>query len=407
MASGVAVNSGVAVQPNTRAIVPALTQRKFITSQSIQRQITFDLFKSGLSNEYLKKLYIRVVGAVDTEHATPGAETKNLNPYDLLGTCVFNLSPTPGSGLVPINQLTGRGLYVKKAINDRNFAAQNAALTLGAPGLGSPDSLSPAIIDATGSVDYEFGYELNFQPNHVRKPVQYGIPLSKFTSAVVNLSFTLDQTLFVTGSSNTWDFSGLIVELWGDWDYDTAPNGVHATEIYEQSFPITSNGQMLINQLPAGVIYTDFTFITEYDGLPVDGIINNIDIEGGGRNWTFAGETNINFIKMLTREQFDGSAWAGQGDATLAGYGDGVSMTGAASMTNGLAGIYGFPLRGGSFYRGFDARNTQLLIKPNVTGWIAGHTFNFRLIAGKINPYGIVPMNPQGGAGSTTVRGKR
>lgn len=417
------VNSGVAVQPNSRAIVPALCQRKFITSQAIQKQVTFDLFKSGLSNEYLKKLILKVKGVIKTGSATAGTTTGNLNPYDLLSVCTFKLSPTPGSGLIPINQVSGRGLYLAKAINDRNFAAQNTRLTTSDGNPGTPEAISVAILDKGGNLEYEWQYDLIFQRNHVRKSVEYGIPLSKFTSAVINLQFDLDQTLFVTGSSNVWDFSGLTVELWGDWDYDTAPNGVHAVELYEQSFPIPTNGQFLINQLPAGVIYTDFFFSLEdggdntHLGLPTDQLIDNIDIEGGGRNWTFAGEENISFFKELTRTQFDGSVWSGAGiqvaaDNFVSGYGDaGFNTTGnGAQMTansgkSGLAGLYGFPLRGGSFYRGFDARNTQLLIKLNVTG-LQTAPINARLLAWKMNPYGVVPRNPDRG-GSTSVKGKQ
>ena len=361
------VNAGIAVQPDSRAIIPALWQKKFVDTSIYKSQINFDLYKAGLSNEFLKRLIVRVSGTINAGTATPGAATGLLNPYDLLQNATLNLSPTPGSGLVPFNQLSGRGLYLAKAINRREFASQNVEIN--------------SIVDGGGVAQaVDWLYEFTFQRNHVRKPAEYGLPLSKFTSAVLSLTFG-PQTVLTTGSANTWSFAGLNVDLWGDWDYDSAPAGVHATELFEQSFPITANGQLLINQLPAGVIYTDLAFVLEHNGVPVDALIDNIDVEGGGRNWTFPGDKNASLLnKEFTRERFDGTG-------TKYGFGTPVntpSATGAA-----LVGLYIFPMRGGSFLRGLDARNTQLLIKLNVVGWTSSGTYNCRLIGRKLTPFGI------------------
>lgn len=374
MASQNAVNAGVAVQPNSRAIIPALWQKKFIDTSIYKTQVNFDLFKAGLSNEFLKRLIVRVNGTVDTGSATAGTATGLLNPYDLLTSGTLNVSPTPGAGLVPFNQLSGRGLYLLKAINRREFASQN-------------DNIQ-AIVDHTGSVTVDYLYEFTFQRNHVRKPAEYGFPLSKFTSAVLSLTFG-GQTQLYTGSSNTWSFAGLNVDLWGDWDYDSAPAGVHATEAFEQTFPITANGQLLINQLPAGVIYTDLALMTEHNNVPTAAIVDNIDIEGGGRNWTFAGTPNAALLNHeFTTEQFDGT---GQTD----GFGGATD----------LDGIYLFPMRGGSFLRGIDARNTQILIKLNVTGWTNSGTYVARLVGRKLTPYGIIAHATKAAA-SGTPKGK-
>lgn len=383
MASQNAVNAGIAVQPNSRAIIPALWQKKFIDTSVYKTQVNFDLFKAGLSNEFIKRLVVRVNGTVNTGSATAGTATGLLNPYDLLKSATFNVSPTPGAGLVPFNQVSGRGLYLLKAINRREFVTQNGVIG--------------EITDAGGSsvaVDYE--YTFTFQRNHVRKPAEYGFPLSKFTSAVLSLTFG-DQTQLFTGSSNTWSFAGLNVDLWGDWDYDSSPAGVHATEVYEQVFPITANGPLLINQLPAGVIYTDIALMTEHNNVPANGIIDNIDIEGGGRNWTFAGTPNAAlFNAEFTREQFDGTG-------TVVGFGQ--ESDAFSAEDTGLDGIYIFPMRGGSFLRGLDARNTQLLIKLNVTGWTNSGTYNARLLVRKLTPYGIVAH--AAGSASGAPKGKR
>jgi hypothetical protein len=200
-----------------------------------------------------------------------------------------------------------------------------------------------------------------------------------------------------TGSSNTWSFAGLNVDLWGDWDYDSSPAGVHATEVYEQVFPITANGPLLINQLPAGVIYTDIALMTEHNNVPVNAIVDNIDIEGGGRNWTFAGTPNAAlFNAEFTREAFDGTG-------TVIGFGQ--ESDALSAEDTGLDGIYTFPMRGGSFLRGLDARNTQLLIKLNVTGWTNSGTYNARLLVRKLTPYGIVAH--AAGSASGAPKGKR
>lgn len=397
MASQNAVNAGVAVQPNTRQIIPALFQKKFITSQQLQKQVSFDLFKAGLSNEFLKAMWLHVTGTMKTGSATKGAAvTSTLNPYDILTNCSFNVSPTPGAGLLPFNQVTGRGLYTVEAIDRREFMSQLAQFGGIATALSDPETGNVVnFADGNGNYTIDFWIPLRFQRNHVRKPAEYGFPLSKFTSAVLALSFDLSQTLFSTGSANTWDYTGLTAELWGDWDYDSAPAGVHATELYEQSFPVTANGPFLINQLPAGVIYTDIHLLVEHNGQPVSGVIDNIDIEGGGRNWTFNGDGNANYLAKITRAQFDGSVNAANAVLSNGGYGD----------LSGVPGLFMFPMRGGSFLRGLDARNTQLLIKPNVTGWTNSGTYNIRLLARKITPYGIVAH--AGGSQTGVPKGKR
>ena len=383
MASQNAVNVGVAVQPNSRAIIPALFQKKFITSQQLQKQVNFDLFKSGLSNEFLKAMWVRVTGTMKTGSATKGTAVAGLlNPYDVLTNLTFNVSPTPGAGLLPFNQVSGRGTYFVEAIDRREFLSQFAQFGGTTTLLADPDTADNVnFADGNGNYTLDLWIPLKFQRNHVRKPAEYGFPLSKFTSAVLSCSFDLTQTDYVTGSSNTWDFTGLTAELWGDWDYDSSPAGVHATELYEQVFPVTANGPLLINQLPAGVIYTDIHIITEHNGEPTSGIIDNLDVEGGGRNWTFNGDKNASFLAKNAALQFDGSIYATSDVATGGG--------GFAALI-GIPGIYSLPMRGGSFLRGLDARNTQLLIKPNVTGWTNSGTYNVRLLARKISPYGIV-----------------
>jgi hypothetical protein len=377
MASKNAVNSGIAVQPNQRAIIPALWQQKLIAVSSFKSQVVFDLFKYGMSNEVLKRLWVRVKGTLNTGSATAGTATGLLNPFDLLTSSTFVLAPVPGAGLLPFNQPSGRSLYLLEAIQRRNFASQN---------------FTTAITDGGGAETVDWRYNFNFRRNFAKKGIEYDLPLAKFTSAVLTLNFGGQTTLF-TGGSNTWDFSGLNVELWGDYGYDVDPAGVHATEVYEQVFPITANGDLLINQLPAGVLYTDFAFLAEKNNVPTNGIVNNIDIEGAGRNWTMPGDNNASILnEIVTTEQFDGSAAS--------------SGFGGASTLGGVAGLYLFPMRDGSYLRSFDARNTQLLIKVNITGWENSHTYNLRMIARKLTPYGIIAHNPAN-AGTTVASGKR
>ncbi len=328
------------------------------TGSIANNKVTIDFKKAGLSNEFIKRCIIRLSGTINTGSSGAGTATGNDNPEGLLNTALLQTNPVAWS-LLPVNGLSGRGLKWDRAVQRGRLIAYTA------------------ITDNTGATAVNWEYEMFFQrrgnfPHGVIKAVEYGLDMQYFNSVVLTLTFGGQTNLF-SGSSNTWDFSGLTLDMYLEVGYQTYPSGLHATEIYEQNFPFFGNGDFLINQLPAGCFYDELILIVEKDNVPTDEIINNIDLEGAGRTWMPAGDTNADFIRdIASTDAFDGSV-------TIAN----------------LAGIYVFENEpDGSFLRAVDARNSQILIKPTVTGWVTGHTWNLRLIARKMVPYGVLARAP-------------
>lgn len=354
------------------APIPALwaTKKYYSTNFQLNGTTIIDLKKAGMTNEYVSRLMVRVFGTLATFTGATGAAgvASGLdNPEGFLTNSLLTTSPTQGaSGLIAFNNVSARGLRTVKAINKEKYGPAYTA-----------------IVDAqAGNQNLFWEYEFTFKRNHVRKNVEYGLDMSRFTSVILNLTFGSQTTLF-TGSTTTWT-NNLTLELWADVGYSVDPDGLHAIECFEQTFPVVANGDLLINQLPTGVIYSDLYLIAEQNNVPFDGLVNNIDIEGGGRNWTYAGDNNANLIRDVeTLDCFDGSV----------------------SYAN-VAGQYFFRMRDGSFLRGIDATSSQIVLKVNITGWEGTHTYQLRLIGKKMVPYGVAARNPHN-PGTTKVRGKR
>lgn len=335
------------------------SKKKYFTQQGsiLGQKVTIDFKKQGLSNEFIKRAILRLSGTINTGSAGAGTATGNDNPEGLLTNALLQTNPVPWT-LLPINGLTGRGLRWDRAVQRGRIINYTA------------------ITDNTGSTVVNWEYEIFFQqrgnfPHGVKKDVEYGLDMQYYNSVVLTLTFGSQELLFVT--TNVWTGTGLLLEMFLEVGYQTYPPGLHATEIYEQNFPFFGNGDFLINQLPAGCFYTHLTLIVEKDNVPTDGIINNIDLEGAGRTWQPAGDNNADFIRdIASTDAFDGSV----------------------SISN-LAGVYVFEnMPDGSFLRTVDARNSQILIKPTVSGWVTGHTYNLRLIARKMVPFGVLARKP-------------
>lgn len=348
------------------APIPALWATKKYDSQPYKKNgtVIVDLRKAGMTNEFISRIMVRLTGTVDAKAVAAVAASGLDNPEGLLTSSVFQVAPTPAGASIPFNQVTGRGLRWIKAINKEKFTAYTA------------------IVDGGGVQTVFWEYEFIFKRNHVRKNVEYGFDLSKFTSAVLNLTFGDQITLFPT-TTNVYDFTNLTVETWCEIGYNVNPEGLHAVEAFEQSFPILAAGDLLINQLPAGVLYSDLYLIAEKNNVPFDGIVGNVDIEGGGRNWTYPGDSNAALLRdCYSQDCFDGSV-----------------------AVAGVAGAYLFRMRDGTFLRSIDARESQIIIKVNVLSLLGG-TCNLRVIGKKMVPYGVKALNkPAAGTGKAT--GKR
>lgn len=355
-------NTGVLGTNGGNSVIPALFAKKKYFTQTgsiLGQKVTIDFKKAGMSNEYVSRVIIRLSGTINTGSGTPGTATGMDNPEGLLATCTLQTSPTFAQ-LLPVNGVSGRGAKWDRGVQRGRIISYTA------------------IADGAGSVAVNWEYEFfmkrrgNF-PHGVKKAVEYGLDVSKYTNVLFTLTFA-DQTALFSGTATPWDATGLVLDMWAEVGYQTYPDGLHATEIYEQFFPVTANGDLLINQLPAGCMYDSITLLAEHNNALVNGVLGNIDIEGGGRNWYYAGDANADFIRdIASTDAFDGSE-------TIAN----------------LAGVYvAVNEQDGSFFRAIDARNSQILIKANIVGWTSSGTYGIRLITRKMVPFAVQAYDPK------------
>jgi len=329
-----------------------------------QNTFVVDLVKQGLKDT-VDRIGVRFTGSIVTGAGALGAATGAENPQGLLISALMQSSPL-AAGLIPVNAVSSRGLVVDEAV------VQGAFDTL------------PAIVNAASStIPIDVWTFIRFKRPGVKKAIDYAHPMSKWKSDLLTLTCgTVDQ-LF-SGAATTWDMTGVTVEIWCDLDVDANPDQIHAVELFEQEFNITAtNGAFQINTLPQGCFYDNLYLIAEDNGALSDAIINNIEIEGGGRYWLNLGELNADFIRQVyTKPNF-------------------YDPNGGA---HGLTGVYVLPLRDGLWSRALDATDTPVVIKLGVVGPGAGHTFNVRLIGRKVVPAGI-KKTIKGQGGSKTVTG--
>jgi hypothetical protein len=158
-----------------------------------------------------------------------------------------------------------------------------------------------------------------------------------------SLTFGGREQLF-TGGTNTWDLSGLTVEIWADSAFAVQADQVHSHELFEQTYPITAaQSDFPIDTLPSGYLYTDLLFLTEGSNALVNTLLNNVNIEGGGRVWLQNGQNNA----AIVRDDFTQELL--QTGQTLTGIYAPVSM-----------------LRNGMFTQAIDALTAPVTIKLNV-----------------------------------------
>jgi hypothetical protein len=315
-----------------------------------------DLVKQGVVNS-IDTLSVHLTGTVTVTGASAGTATGSYNPEGLLVNAQFQTSPQV-SQLIQINSVGSRVTVIDRAIQQQAF------------------QLGTSIPNTAGTQTVECWYHFTFKRNTARRGIEYALPMNRWSSATLNLTFgTIDQ-LF-SGSTNTWDMTSTNVEIWVDSDLDVfgsgGPGNIHASEIFELVVPVTAtNAALDINNLPQGCFYDMLVFAAEDNGSLSNGIINNIDVEGGGRNWTVQGDSNASYIQQRwTRPLFN--------DPT--------------AQTN-LTGIYALPLRDGLWSRAMDATASPLDIKLNVTK--TANPCNVRVFGRKLVPFGIRQTVGQG-----------
>lgn len=335
---------------------PALwTKRKLFSTAYVKNQkIVVDLLKYETVGTF-DRIVVKLTGAINTGSATAGTGNGLDNPESLLTNATLNTTPVVGS-LLPINQVSGRTLKWDRAMDARCVRGNKV------------------ITDAGGSEAVDIEWHLIFKRKGVRKGIEYAFDIGRYTGAILNLTFGDQSTLF-TGSSNVWDFSGCTVEIWGNIEYNVNPKQIHATELFEQVFPVTATQTgYLINQLPQGCLYDTLVLLAEDNGALANTIITNIDLEGGGRIWLPMGESNADEIERdFTLNSFDGSV---------------VNSDDPAKETNSplTTGVYILQsLRSGMYSRAVDALTSQILIKPDVV-FTSGHIENMRLFGRKLLP---------------------
>lgn len=270
------------------------------------------------------RIVIEVVGNVIVAGAAPGTATGAPNPHGLLNKLTLNTQPQY-HGVIPFNNVSARSLLTDAAFATGYFA----------------DPVAP-IPDVAGTYAVRFYYELFFKRPRVRKGIQWALYLQRYTSVLATLNFGGREQLF-TGGTNTWDLSGLTINLLADSDLAVATEEIHASELFEQTYPIVAaQTDFPIDTLPPGYLYTDFAFQTEVAGALSNAVLNNINIEGGGRVWLKQGDQNAPFIQRM------------------------VSAREMNDQNQSLVGIYYLPLRDGMFTRAIDALQAPITIKLDV-----------------------------------------
>ena len=307
--------------------------------------------------DFLSRLFLHVSGNVVVAGASSGTATGAPNPWGLLNLTNVTTNPIYGN-VTPFNGLTVRTIRSDELYN-RGWATQAAALT-----------------DAAGTQAVDFWIELNARRSDkvAYMGIEYALAMGRYTSVLHNSIWGGRDQLF-SGGANTWDLSGLTVDVWADVDTGTSPDFIHASELFENNYPITaSQTAFQITDLPPGFIYTDFIAQTEDGGALVDTVLNNWSITVGGQTWTFQGGTNASAIRRLY------------------GYSNGLVITDQNAV---LTGLYALPMRDQSFLRGFDARFAPITMTLNVHSVSA--TSNLRLMGRRIVPGAVYTAAKQPG----------
>src|SRR5260370_36733713 len=88
------------------------------------------------------------------------------------------------------------------------------------------------------TVPVEFQLPILFKQPGAVNPIEWGLPMSLFTSYEFQVRCTGREALF-TGGTNTWDPTNLTLEVWADYDYGVAGT-FNAVEEFERTIGIIS-----------------------------------------------------------------------------------------------------------------------------------------------------------------------
>ena len=301
--------------------------------------------KNYLQTETISRLLIRVSGPIVIAGAGAGAATGQDNPEGILTNVV--LKGTPSLGVNFIDNITERGR--------RKFSAFDRGY----------DIKATTVPDVAGTVNVDFSIVVNFKMPGSVNPIEYSLPSAVFSSLLLTLTFGGREQLF-SGGVNTWDFTGLQIQIWADFDNGVAGK-FHVVDFYERIFQVTgTTSDFQFNNLEPGYTYTHFLFRTEQNLALVNTILNELSLRSAGREWLPKGDTNALEIQRWNRE------------------------THISDPNFVQTGLYFLPaLRDGMYTRAVDASDTRLDMRANVT-FTGGGDQDFVILTGKrIIPLGI------------------
>lgn len=311
----------------------------------------------------ISRLLVRLVGNIVIAGAGAGAATGRDNPEALLVT--MNIKTTPDLGVNVCNNLSARGIRLYNKY-ERGY-----------------DIKAPSVPDVAGTVAIDVNYEVNFRNPLAIKPVEFSLPLALFSSVQLQLQFAGREELF-TGGVNTWDLSGLQVQVWADVERGIAGT-FHMTSFDERNFPAITSSQtdFQLQNIPPGYIYSGMLLRTERNLALVNDILNSWTIQGAGRVWTPQGDLNATQIQRLNRE---------------------INLTDPAVDQTGQYFINA--LRDGMISNAIDSMDSQLDLKADVTSG-AGSQFlvlvSKRQLPNALQLAGVVAAGAVGTTGAATA----
>ena len=284
-------------------------------------QVTFDL-KDYLQNETISRAFVRVKGNLIVAGAGAGVATGRDNPEGLITG--ITARHNPALGVVSKNNLSVRGI-IQQSIFDRGFSIHGTT-----------------IADAAGTTAVDYWLPLNFKMPGSVNPIEWGLPMALFSSYQLQVNCGGREQLFTTGT-NTWDPTGLVVEIWVDYDSGVA-GAFHLVEEFEVTQPVLQTQADLQVILERGFQYTHLLFVAQTNNAKDNTLINGITVQSAGRVWTPQGDKNAQMIQNWNRE------------------------THVNNAAENLAGTYFIPaLRDGMATRGIDASADRVEIKLDVT----------------------------------------
>lgn len=349
---------------------PSQWQRRKLTTVGYQpnQKLVIDLRKYETDGVF-DRIIVRLTGAVTGSNT--GAATGLDDPEGLLLNASMVVTPAP-QGLVPFNQVSGRTLLIDRAMEDQTLVKAPAITALSAT-------------TATASITLDCEWHLIFQRRFLKKGIEYGFDMGRYTGAVLNLTFG-DLSSIYTGGTGVWTAAN--VEIWADVNYNVNPDHLHAVELFENIYTISaSNPAMLIDNLPNGAYYGDLVVLSELnqalDNRPVGGATRagaptgGFDLSSGSRIWLQLGDNNADYLQRRTRELYDGSMFNV----------DDPNATPTTSKTcYGQFALTRLGKRQNLLTKAPEALTSQLLIKVAVT---ATATSQLRLFGRKIVPGGV------------------